>query len=95
MHEEPRLKDTQLKHLRDLIAKRGWDEATFAQAAKMPVEALSPAQARMWITTLTKATKVKPRPNPRPAPEVAPPVRHRKRQTPAALDTAQDDQKGP
>jgi hypothetical protein len=39
MHEGPRLKDTQLKHLRDLIAKRGWDVATCARAPRTPLEA--------------------------------------------------------
>jgi hypothetical protein len=61
MHEGPRLKDTQLKILRDLLTKRGWDEATFARAARTPLEALNPSQAREWITKLTKATKGKPR----------------------------------
>jgi hypothetical protein len=50
MHEEPRLKDTLEAHLSDIIAKRGWDAATFAQAVKTPVAALSPAQARMGCT---------------------------------------------
>jgi hypothetical protein len=89
MHEGPRLKDTQLKHLRDLIAKRGWDEATFARAARTPLEALNPSQAREWITKLTKATKGKPRATPRPTAEVVPSVHHRtKTQTPAAPDVA-------
>lgn len=86
MHEGPRLKDTQLKHLRDLIAKRGWNEADFAQAARTPVEALTPAQAREWITKLTKATKGKPRATPRPTPEVVSTVHHRKKQTPIVPD---------
>jgi hypothetical protein len=66
MHEGPQLKDTQLTHLRDLITKRGWDAATFARMARTPLEALTPAQAREWITKLTKATKGKPRATPRP-----------------------------
>jgi hypothetical protein len=89
MHEGPRLKETQLKHLRDLIAKRGWDEATFARAARTPLEALNPSQAREWITKLTKATKGKPRATPLLTPEVVPTVHHRKKtQTPAAPDGA-------
>lgn len=90
MHEGPRLKDTQLTHLRDLITKRGWSEADFARAARTPLEALNPAQAREWITKLTKATKGKPRATPRLTPEIAPLVHHHKKQSLAALDTAQE-----
>jgi hypothetical protein len=72
MHEGPRLKETQLKHLRDLLAKRGWDEDTFARTARTPLEALNPSQAREWITKLTKATKGKPRATPRSTTDVAP-----------------------
>ena len=86
MHEGPRLKETQLQQLKALIAKRGWDEADFARAARTPLEALNPSQAREWITKLTKATKGKPRAAPLLTPEVVPTVHHRKKQTSAAPD---------
>jgi hypothetical protein len=91
MHEGPRLKDTQLQQLKALIEKRGWDEATFARAARTPLEALNPSQAREWITTLTKATKGTQRAAPRPTPKGAPPVHHRKKQTAAVSDAAAED----
>ena len=80
MHEGPRLKDTQLQQLRNLIAKRGWDEATFAAVAKTPVDALNPSQARQWITKLTKDTNGKPRLVQDSTVSVVPPVRHRQKQ---------------
>jgi hypothetical protein len=56
----PPLKPTQADMLRALLRKKGWDEETFKQKAGKPLERLTAAEARSWITDLTYATKGQP-----------------------------------
>ncbi len=46
--------------LEALLAKKGWDKATFKREAKKPLEELNKAEATRWIGRLTVETKGKP-----------------------------------
>lgn len=57
------IKDTQIQMIRSLLAKRGWDEATFVQKAGKAIAELARSDARDWISRLTYETAGKPAQN--------------------------------